>query len=52
LADADVRYLVVHADILSEEDLALLEAHLSTPPVYRDDRLLIYSTSPVSKRRQ
>ncbi len=45
LADADVRYVVVHRAQLTIEDLTALEAYLSAPRRYADNQLLIYSTS-------
>jgi hypothetical protein len=49
LADAEVRYLVVHQEELSNGALAALKAYLPTPPLHADDRLLIYSTQIVEE---
>jgi len=46
LADAGVRYLVVHKDRLNEEELAALSAHLPVDPVFVDEELVVYATTP------
>jgi hypothetical protein len=48
LADANVRYVVVHKDQLSEEELAAWVSYLPTPPVLADDVLLVYPTRSAS----
>ena len=44
LADAGVRYLAIHKEQLSDEELAALEAYLPTPLLYAGERVLIYPT--------
>lgn len=46
LADADVRYVIVHRDHLDEEELAALSAYLPASPVFVDDEVLVYRTVP------
>jgi hypothetical protein len=46
LADAGVRYVIVHKDHLDEADLAALSAYLPTSPVFADERVLVYRTVP------
>jgi hypothetical protein len=46
LADAGVRYVIVHKDHLSEEDLAALSVYLPTSPVFVDEQVLVYRTIP------
>jgi hypothetical protein len=42
LKRANVRYLIVHRDSLSEAELAALGARLSKPPLFSDDRLIVH----------
>jgi hypothetical protein len=44
LADAGVRYVVVHREHLDEDDLAALSAYLPGSPVFADDEVLVYRT--------
>jgi hypothetical protein len=44
LADAGVRYVIVHKDHLDEDDLAALSAYLPTSPIFADDEVLVYRT--------
>jgi hypothetical protein len=44
LADAGVRYMVIHRGQLSEEELVAWRAYLPTPALYAGDRVLIYPT--------
>ena len=44
LADAGVRYLVVHKEELSNEELDALRAYVPTTPLLVDERLLVYPT--------
>jgi hypothetical protein len=46
LADAGVRYLVIHKDQLGEEELAALSSYLPIFPVFADDELIVYLTAP------
>jgi len=48
LSDVGVRYLVVHRDWFTEEQLAALVDYLPLSPVFADDPLLVYSTCPVT----
>jgi len=50
LAEAGVRYLVVHQEQLSDEELGALKAYLPTQPFYTDDQLFIYPTGAVTER--
>ncbi|MBN1813301.1 MAG: hypothetical protein JXA14_15805 [Anaerolineae bacterium] len=43
LAAYDIRYLILHADQLSDERLALWKAYLAVPPVYEDP--VVYDTA-------
>jgi hypothetical protein len=49
LADVNVRYVAVHKEQLSEEDLVALRTYLPVSPLHVDDRLLIYSTEMVEE---
>jgi hypothetical protein len=46
LADAGVRYVIVHEDHLTEEELAALCAYLPTSPMFADEQVLVYRTVP------
>jgi hypothetical protein len=46
LADAGVRYVIVHRDYVGEEDLAALSAYLPMSPVFVDEQVLVYRTVP------
>jgi hypothetical protein len=46
LADAGVRYVIVHEDYMNEEDLAALSAYLPLSPAFADDKVLVYRTVP------
>jgi hypothetical protein len=46
LDDAGVRYVIVHKDHLSEEELAALSAYLPMTPVFDDGELIVYPTAP------
>jgi hypothetical protein len=46
LADAGVRYVVVHKNQMGEKALAALHSHLSRPIVYEDREVLVYATGP------
>jgi hypothetical protein len=46
LADADVRYLVLHKGLATEEQLAAWRAWLSFAPHYEDAQLIVYRTQP------
>jgi hypothetical protein len=52
LADADVRYLILHRDpqledaLPSEDDWAAWEDWLTVDPLYEDDRIAVYPTDP------
>jgi hypothetical protein len=46
LADAGVRYLIVHKSQLSGEQLSALSAYLSRSSAYEDREVLVYSTGP------
>ena len=41
---AGVRYLLVHRDLLSEEEFAALDTYLPVAPVYADQTLVVYPT--------
>jgi hypothetical protein len=44
LADAGVRYVIVHREHLNDEELAALRAYLPMVPVHADDEVLVYRT--------
>ena len=46
LADAGVRYVIVHRDHLDAKDLAALGAYLPASPVFGDEQVLVYCTVP------
>jgi hypothetical protein len=46
VADAGVRYLIVHKSQLSEGELTALSAYLSHSSAYEDREVLVYSTGP------
>ncbi len=46
LADAGVRYVIVHKDYLNEGELAALCAYLPMSPVFADAELIVYRTAP------
>jgi hypothetical protein len=46
LADAGVRYVVVHKEYLSAEALSAVGAYLTTMPVLTDDELIVFRTAP------
>lgn len=46
LAQANVRYLVLHKDLLKTEELAAWQRWLSIPPMYEDEFLAVYPTAP------
>ncbi|MAT99098.1 MAG: hypothetical protein CL608_18285 [Anaerolineaceae bacterium] len=46
LAQANIRYLVLHKDLLSAEQLAAWQRWLSLPPAYEDEFLAVYPTAP------
>jgi hypothetical protein len=46
LANAGVRYVIVHREYLSDEELATLNSYLPMSSVYADDEVLVYLTVP------
>jgi hypothetical protein len=44
LAETRVRYILIHLDFASEEDVQRWVSWFPEAPVYRDDRLIVYST--------
>jgi hypothetical protein len=46
LADAGVRYIVIHKNQISERALAALGSYLPRSSVYEDREVLVYSTGP------
>jgi hypothetical protein len=47
LAGAGFRYIVVHKDKVTPEQLAAYRSYLVISPHYEDDEVVVYSTSPV-----
>ncbi|MCP4415457.1 MAG: hypothetical protein GY805_02470 [Chloroflexi bacterium] len=50
LADANIRYLVLHKDLLSAEELLSWQQWISIRPRYEDEFLIVYSTEPQKGR--
>ena len=46
LAEANVRYLVLHKDLLTDDELLGWQQWLGWPPVHQDQRLVVYATAP------
>ncbi|MEM7124932.1 MAG: hypothetical protein AAF702_01310 [Chloroflexota bacterium] len=46
LADADVRYLILHKNFLTPAQLAQFVDWLTYDPFYEDDEVMVYHTSP------
>ncbi|MBN1813297.1 MAG: hypothetical protein JXA14_15785 [Anaerolineae bacterium] len=46
LADAGVRYVIVHKEYLNGEELAVLSAYMPGAFVFADDELVVYRTAP------
>jgi hypothetical protein len=46
LAEADVRYLILHKEIATKEQLAAWRAWLAYEPMYEDAQLVVYRTAP------
>jgi hypothetical protein len=42
LADAGVRYLIVHREGLSKNELVALDSYVSKSPLFSDDRMIVY----------
>jgi hypothetical protein len=47
LAEAGFRYIVVHKDMVTPDQLARWRSYLVISPYYEDDTVLVYSTTPV-----
>ncbi|MBL7066203.1 MAG: hypothetical protein ISS49_18660 [Anaerolineae bacterium] len=47
LADAGVRYLVLHLRFLTTQQLEAWQLYLPHAPFYRDDQIVVYRTRPV-----
>ncbi len=44
LADANVRYIILHKDLTPPEAITSLRNYFTLPPVYEDDQIAVYST--------
>ncbi|MFQ6100122.1 MAG: hypothetical protein ACE5OS_02655 [Anaerolineae bacterium] len=46
LSQNDIRYIIMHRDLLSEDKLARWRDYFTINPLYEDDLIVVYRTSP------
>ena len=52
LADANVRYTILHKDLVTPEATAALRDYFTLPPAYEDDQIAVYSTTLTARPAQ
>ncbi|MGD2144327.1 MAG: glycosyltransferase family 39 protein [Anaerolineae bacterium] len=47
LAEADFKYVIIHKDLATEQQLRAWQVYLAIPPRYEDSKVAVYPTQPV-----